>query len=80
MWFGFFVLLTVFFDSQKLCNFMRSHLLIGDLTSQAIAVQEFFPCAHMFEALPHFLFYKFQCIWFYVKVLDHLALEFCTRS
>jgi hypothetical protein len=33
-----FVLLTVFFALQKLCNFMRSHLLILDLTAQAIAV------------------------------------------
>jgi hypothetical protein len=46
-----FVLLTVSFVLQKLYNFMRSHLLI--------AVQEFFPCAHIFEAFPHFLLYKF---------------------
>lgn len=35
---GLFVLLTVSFALQKLCNFMRSHLLILDLTAQAIAV------------------------------------------
>jgi hypothetical protein len=28
--------LTVSFALQKLCNFMRSHLLILDLTAQAI--------------------------------------------
>jgi hypothetical protein len=35
---GLFVLLTVSFAFQKLCNFMRSHLLILDLTAEAIAV------------------------------------------
>jgi hypothetical protein len=35
---GLFVLLTVSFALQKLCNFMRSHLSILDLTAQAIAV------------------------------------------
>ena len=42
---GLFVLLTVSFALQKLCNFMRSHLSILDLTAQAIAVlfRNFFP-------------------------------------
>jgi hypothetical protein len=35
---GLFVLLTVSFALQKLCNFMRSYLSILDLTAQAIAV------------------------------------------
>jgi hypothetical protein len=35
---GIFVLLTVSFAFQKLCNFMRSHLSNLDLTAQAIAV------------------------------------------
>jgi hypothetical protein len=35
---GLFVLLTVSFALQKLCNFIRSHLSILDLTAQAIAV------------------------------------------
>ena len=35
---GLFVLLTVSFALQKLCNFMRSHLSILDLIAQAIAV------------------------------------------
>jgi hypothetical protein len=35
---GLFLLLTVSFALQKLCNFMRSHLSILDLTAQAIAV------------------------------------------
>ena len=33
-----FDLLTVFFALQELCNFMRSHLSILNLTAQAIAV------------------------------------------
>jgi hypothetical protein len=33
-----FVLLTVSFALQKLCNFMRSHLSVLDLIAQAIAV------------------------------------------
>ena len=35
---GLFVLLTVSFALQKLCNFMSSHLLILNLTGQAIVV------------------------------------------
>jgi hypothetical protein len=35
---GLFVLLTVSFALQKLCNFMRSHLSILDLTAPAIVV------------------------------------------
>ena len=45
-----FFLLTVSFALQKLCNFMRSHLL-------TLVVQEIFPCAHVPKTLPHLLFY-----------------------
>jgi hypothetical protein len=76
---GSFVLLTVSFALQKLGDFMRSQLSILNLTAQAVAVQEFFPCAHIFETFPHFLLYKFQCLWFYVEFLDPLRLELCTR-
>jgi accessory gene regulator protein AgrB len=74
------VLLTVSFALQKLCNYMRSHLSFLDLTAQAIGVlvQESFFCAHIFQALPHFL-YKFQCLWLYVEFFDPLRLELCTR-
>jgi hypothetical protein len=34
----YFILLTVSFALQKLCNFMRSHFLIPDLTAQVIVV------------------------------------------
>jgi hypothetical protein len=47
--------------------------------SHCCSVQKFSPCAHVFEAFPHFLLYKFQCLWFYVEVFDHLRLELCTR-
>jgi hypothetical protein len=45
---GLFVLLAVSFPLQKLCNFMRSYLLILDLTTQAIAVlfRIIFPRVH----------------------------------
>jgi hypothetical protein len=33
----------------------------------------------MLEAFPHFLFYEFQNIWFYLKVFDPLGLELYTR-
>jgi hypothetical protein len=35
---GLFILLTVSFALQKLCNFMSAHLSIPDLTAQAIAL------------------------------------------
>jgi hypothetical protein len=44
--------------------------------SHCCSVQEFFPCAHIFEALPHLLLYKFQCLWFYWSSLIHLELSF----
>jgi hypothetical protein len=76
-----FVLVTVSFVLQKLCNFMTSHLSILDLTAQAIGVLfRKFSRAHIFQALPHFLLYKFQCLWFYVEFLDPLRLELCTRD
>jgi hypothetical protein len=77
---GVFVLLTVSFALQKLCNFMRSRLSILDLIAQAIAVlfRIFFPCPHIFEAFPHFPLYKFQYLWFYL-FFDPLRLELYTR-
>jgi hypothetical protein len=41
-------------------------------TSHCCSIQELFPCAHIFEAFPYFLLYKFQCLWFYVELLDPL--------
>ena len=78
---GLFVLLTVSFALQKLCNFMRSHLSILDLTAQATTVlfRNFPPCAHIFEAFPLFLLYKFHGLWFYVEFLDPLRFDLSTR-
>jgi hypothetical protein len=57
---------------------MRSHLMILDLTAQSIGVlfRIFFTCARVSEALPHFLLYKLQCLWFYVKLFDPLGSSF----
>jgi hypothetical protein len=41
---------------------------------------EYFHCAHIFEGFPQFLFYKFQCLWFYVEFFDPLRLQLCTRN
>jgi hypothetical protein len=61
---GLFVLLTVSFALQKLCNFMRSYLSILDLTAQAIAV--------LFRNFPPVpislrLFHTFSSISFHVS-------------
>ena len=78
---GLFVLLTVSFALQKLFSFIRSHLSILNLTAQAIALlfRNFFLCAHVFEAFPHFLLYKFQCLWLYVEFFDPLIFNLSTR-
>ena len=78
---GLFVLLTVSFALQKLCNFMRSHLSILDLTAQAIAVlfRNFSVVAISSRLPPLFHLYKFQYLWFYMEFLDPLRLELCTR-
>jgi hypothetical protein len=38
-----------------------------------------FPLCPYLKAFPYFLLYKFYCLWFYVKFLDQLRLEICTR-
>ena len=48
-------------------------------TSHCCSIQEFFSCAHIFEAFPHFLLYKFHCVWFYVEFLDPLRFDLSTR-
>ena len=48
-------------------------------TSHCCSIQEFFPCAHIFEAFPHFVLYKFQCLWFYVEFLNPLRFDLSTR-
>jgi hypothetical protein len=78
---GLFVLLTVSFALQKLCRFVRSHFNPPSYsTSHCCSIQEFFPCAHIFEDFPHFLLYKFHCLWFYVEFLIHLDLTLVQRD
>jgi hypothetical protein len=75
-----FILLTVSFALQKLCNFMRTHLSILDLIAQVIAVLfRKISCAHSFKGFRYILGYKIQCLWFYLEFLDPLRLELCTR-
>jgi hypothetical protein len=39
--------------------------------------ESLFKLANEFKAIPHFLSYHIQCIWFYVEVFDTLGVEFC---
>jgi hypothetical protein len=75
---GLFVLLTVSFALQKLCNVMRSHLSICNLTVQAIAVliRNFFPCIHIFEAFLTFSSINFSVSGLMWRSLIHLDLSF----
>jgi hypothetical protein len=75
---GFFVLLTVSFALQKLCNFMRSHLLILDLIAQAIAVlfRIFSPVPISSRLFPTSSFISFSVSGFMWSSLIHLDLSF----
>ena len=77
----FFVLLTVSFALQKLCNFMSSHLSILDLRAQAIALlfRKISPVPMPSRGFSHIFLYKFQCLLFYVKFLDPLRFDLSTR-
>lgn len=57
---------------------MRSHLFIVDFSACAIGVlfRKFVSYANLFEAVPHFLFYQVQCVWFYAKVFDPFEPDF----
>jgi hypothetical protein len=73
-----FFLLTVSFSSQKLCNFMRSHLSILDHIIQAIGVlfRNFSPvplCSRIFTT---FSSLSFKVSGFMRKSLIHLDLSF----
>ena len=75
---GLFVLLTVSFALQKLCNFMRSHLSILDLTAQAIAVlfRNFPPVSLSLRLFPTFSSINFSVSGFMWRSLIHLDLSF----
>jgi hypothetical protein len=73
---GLFVLLTVSFALQKLCNFMRSHLSILYLTAQAIAVlfRNFPPVPISSRLFPTFSSITFSVSGFTWSSLIHLDL------
>jgi hypothetical protein len=73
---GLFVLLTMSFALQKLCNFMRSHLSVLDLTTQAIAVlfRNFPPVPISSRLFPPFYSISFSVSGFMWTSLIHLDL------
>jgi hypothetical protein len=75
---GLFVLLTVSFALQKLCNFMRFHLSILDLTAPTIAVQFWnFPSVPISSRLsPTFYSISLSVSGFMWSCLIHLDLSF----
>jgi hypothetical protein len=75
---GLFVLLTVSFALWKLCNFMRSHLSILDLTAQAIGVlfRNFHPVPISLRLSPTFSSINFNVSGFMCSSLIHLDLSF----
>ena len=75
---GHFVLLTVSFALQKLCNFIRSHLSILDLTAQTIAVlfRNFSPVPIYSRLFPTFFSIRFVVSGFMWMSLIHLDLSF----
>jgi hypothetical protein len=75
---GLFVLLTMPFALQKLCNFMMSHLSILDHTAQAIAVlfRNFPPVPISSMLSPTFSSINFSVSGFLWRSLIHLDLSF----
>ena len=73
---GLFVLLTVSFAQQLLCNFMRYHLSTLDLTAQAIAVlfRNFPPVPISSRLFPTFSSISFSVSGFMWSSLIHLLL------
>jgi hypothetical protein len=74
----YFVLLIVSFVLQKLCNFMRSHLSILQLTAQAIAVlfRNYSSVLISSRLSPHFSSISFSVSGFMWRSLIHLDLSF----
>jgi hypothetical protein len=75
---GLFVLLTVSFALQKLCNFMRSHLSILELTAQVIAVlfRNFSPVAISLRLFSTFSSINLRVSGLMWRSLIHLDLSF----
>jgi hypothetical protein len=72
------VLLTVSFDLQKLCNFMRSYLSILELTAQAIGVlfRNLSPVPISLKLFPTFSSIRFSVSGFIWSSLIHMDLIF----
>jgi hypothetical protein len=79
---GLFVLLTVSFALQKLCNFMRSYSSILGLTAQAIAVlfRNFSPVPISSRIFPTFSSINFSVSGLICRSLIHLDLSFVQRD
>jgi hypothetical protein len=75
---GLFVLLTVSFALQKLCNFMRSHFSIHDLNAQVIAVlfRNFPPVPMTSRVFPTLSFINFNVSGLMWSSLIHLNVSF----
>jgi hypothetical protein len=75
---GRFVLLTVSFALQKLCNFIRSHLLIPNLKAQptAFLFKNFSPVHISSRLFPTFSSVSFRVSGFIWSSLIHLDLSF----
>ena len=75
---GLFVLLTVSFALQKLCKFLRSHLLILNVIAQAIAVifRNFSSVPISSRPFPTFSSISFSVSGFMWSYLIHLDLSF----
>ena len=73
-----FILLTLSFALSKLCNFMRSHLSILDLTAQATAVlfRNFSSVPISSRLFPTFSSINFSVFGFMWRSLIHLDLSF----
>jgi hypothetical protein len=76
------MLLPVSFALQKLCNFMRSHLSILDLTAQAIVVlfRNFSPVPISSRVFPTFSSIGFSVSGFMWSSLIHLDLTLVQRD
>jgi hypothetical protein len=75
---GLFVLLTMSFALQNLCNFMTSHLSTLHLTAQAIAVlfRNFSPVPISSRLFPTFSSINFSVSGLIWRSLIHLDLSF----
>ena len=78
---GLFVLLTVSFALLKLSILWGPNCRVSILHHKPLRFYSgiFFPCAHIFEAFPNFLLYKFRCLWFYVEFLNPLRFDLSIR-